>query len=108
MLRDYNAAVVKVPASVLLLKCNHLSVVTGTNISHTFCNCCPCILMVHITLTKLGCVDETVFEQKCFFFSEVWSLTHLHTLPLISQMTVKASRPLPFQHDKKKKERFFC
>lgn len=107
MLRDYNAAVVKVPLSVILLKCNFPSVVTGTNISHMFCNCCPCILMVNITFTKLGCVDGTVFEQKCFFFSEVWSLTHLHTLPLISQKTVKASRPLPFQNIRKK-ERFFC
>lgn len=84
MLRDYNAAVVKVPVSVILLKCNFLSVVMGTNFSHMFCNC-SCILMVHITFPKLGCVDGTVFEQKCFFFSEVWSLTHLHTLPLISQ-----------------------
>lgn len=66
VLRDYNAAVVKVPIFILL-KCN-LSVVTGTNISHMFCNCCPCILMVKITFTKLGCVDGTVFEQKYVSF----------------------------------------
>lgn len=68
VLRDYNAAVVKVPISIILLKCNFLSVVTGTNISHLFCNCCPCILMVKIAFTKLGCVDETVFEQKFVSF----------------------------------------
>lgn len=68
VLRDYNAAVVKVPTSIILLKCIFPSVMTVSNISLLFFNRCPYILMGEITFTKLGCVDETVFEQNYVSF----------------------------------------
>lgn len=102
VLRDYNAAVVKVPIWIILLNCNFLSEVTGKLLLICF------VVIVHAFwwFTKFWCVDETVFEQKCVSFRVGVEPICIHCL-LKSKKTVKATRPLPLQKIRNK-GRIFC
>lgn len=76
VLRDYNAAVVKVPIWSILLNCNFLSEVTGK----WFLICFVVIVQAFWWFTKFWCVDETVFEQKCVSFCVGVELICIHCL----------------------------
>ena len=53
----------------------------------------------------MGVLMRQYLSKNVSFFSEVWSLTHLHTLPIISKKTVKASLDLfHFQNMRKKRK----
>lgn len=70
VLRDYNAAVVKVPISIIYQKCDFLSEATGTSISHVF------VIALHafwcLSLLNSGVLMRQYLSKNMFLF--FWSL----------------------------------